>query len=299
MVFWEVIQWLADVEGIFAILRIFGLRKFARWLLQRRGIIMAHGLDFYVNRIALKKHHSIEDQLKKAKDIYALWLSGTNAFTSGGPVGNIKQLILPNPNCESLKTFEKKLPTHSRLLSQEIRDTTRLAKEEHQIDVKWHNAFIGFSLMIGDPTLPSGWAQIEMVMPYAAPNDRPSFQIKNSKQPVLFSHIWRVYQDIANNSSEPDLGTRNGTRTIEGDDSLSDESKKYFRSTFKTLNKNDIEYIKQMLITGHAHNPPPDTWTRLKAFGFVESDYSGPIGIKKELKQLVGELLKEYENGSG
>ena len=82
---------------------------------------------------------------------------------------------------------------------------------------------------------------------------------------------------------------------IEGDDSLSNERKKYFRATFKTLDKNDIDYIRQMLITGHAHNPPNDTWSRLKAFGFVESDYSGPLGIKKELTQLVGGLLKEYE----
>ena len=83
---------------------------------------------------------------------------------------------------------------------------------------------------------------------------------------------------------------------IEGDDSLSNERKRYFRESFKTLDKNDIDYIRQMLITGHAHNPPNDTWLRLKTIGLVESDYSGPIGIKQELTQLVGDLLKEYEN---
>ncbi len=81
---------------------------------------------------------------------------------------------------------------------------------------------------------------------------------------------------------------------IEGDD-LSNERKNYFRDEFKTLDEKDVDYLKQMLVSGHAHNPPGDTWTRLNKIGFVWSDYSGPRGIKPELMQLVGNLLDEYE----
>lgn len=82
---------------------------------------------------------------------------------------------------------------------------------------------------------------------------------------------------------------------IEGDDNLSAARKNYVKEQLKDLGEDDLAYLRQMLVSGHAHNPPGDVWARLKAIGVVWSDFSGPRGINPEITQVVSDFLDDYE----
>ncbi len=80
---------------------------------------------------------------------------------------------------------------------------------------------------------------------------------------------------------------------IEGDDPLSVEQRGYVRTEFAKLRPAEIDALRQMIVSGHAQGISDESWKRLKSIGFVESNYSGPLGVKMELREYLHELLTE------
>ena len=81
---------------------------------------------------------------------------------------------------------------------------------------------------------------------------------------------------------------------IEGVDPVSVEQRGYVRTEFAKLRPAEIRALRQIIVSGHAQGISDQSWNRLKAIGFVESNYSGPLGVKMELREYLHELLTEY-----
>jgi hypothetical protein len=74
---------------------------------------------------------------------------------------------------------------------------------------------------------------------------------------------------------------------------LSEETTAHYRAEFSKLQDSQKEALRKMLITKNANDVPDSDWQILESVGFVERNFTGKVGIKKELSQLVDQLLKE------
>ena len=197
---------IADAAGVWHFLRWTLLPTFARWWLQHRtGAVMVPSLKFYPDRDTLNRIGNYGKFLGSAQQIYAIYVTGRKLRQHEiENVSHIREVILPNPQSESFCTFAESL---GELLDQQrqVCLTTKYLKNKGGINVLWYTEMIYASIIIGDPEKPTGWVQVEHVLPYSAANKRPSFTIYKAKYSDVVNHYWSVYKDIRANSAEPDL----------------------------------------------------------------------------------------------
>jgi hypothetical protein len=62
---------------------------------------------------------------------------------------------------------------------------------------------------------------------------------------------------------------------------------------FLGFGSTEIEWLQRMLVGGRPMGMPDSVWRPLERAGLVERDYTGPMGIKDELKAAVGRALVE------
>jgi|GEM_PF-744279 hypothetical protein len=74
---------------------------------------------------------------------------------------------------------------------------------------------------------------------------------------------------------------------------IEDDTMAHYRAEFFKLQPSQIEALRKMNITHNANDVSDSDWLILENAGFVERNFTGKIGIKTELKQLVAQLLKE------
>ena len=74
---------------------------------------------------------------------------------------------------------------------------------------------------------------------------------------------------------------------------LSRDTIVHCRAEFSKLENSQKEALRKMSITHNADNISDNDWQILERAGFVERNFTGKVGIKKEFSQLVDQLLKE------
>lgn len=157
--------------------------------------------EFFRDRAELDKEYPFEKRINSVSEIYAFYTTGERFFQRRKDYNKLKQLILPNPDANSLEVFEASIPKRKDIISQN-RKNTELAFD-NDIQVKWYPEFTGFSFWFGDPHSGNGWVHIELVMPCAYPEERPSITIHKSKDEILFNRLWKAYEEMWEKSKLP------------------------------------------------------------------------------------------------
>ena len=78
---------------------------------------------------------------------------------------------------------------------------------------------------------------------------------------------------------------------LEARDSFYDERKQYIEEAFSRLTPEDITWVRRMLVGGRPVGIPGSVGNSIGATGILEYDYTGIVGIKSDLKNLVAEKI--------
>ena len=194
----------APFAGRWFFVVIFGLRAISRWMLgQYYGITMTSGIEIYPERRALNKCSDLENILKNTETVEVYSITGLSFINIiSNPERYIKKLLLPDPDCDSLKNLESTTKREDHF-SPIIRSVTESAKTR-KIDVKWYSEFIGYSFYIVDRNKDDGWLHVEFVLPHTIDHlERPSMRIKKNKQKEIFSHFVKAFDDMWDDAKKP------------------------------------------------------------------------------------------------
>lgn len=168
---------------------------------QRPETIQEKGIQLFSDRGELNQARSLSEQLAKASHVYAFWTTGAKAFDEGKELHRIKRLILPNPDGNYLERYRTSYQSATDL-GKSIREVTKEATNRG-IPVRWYDDFIGYSLMIGDPDMNHGWAQIEMAFPCMPKGDHPSITIEKAAYPKIIANLALMLDRVWDSSKPP------------------------------------------------------------------------------------------------
>ena len=73
------------------------------------------------------------------------------------------------------------------------------------------------------------------------------------------------------------------------------ERKNFVSRAFLGFGEAEIEWLDRMNISGRPHGCPDAIWMTLERSGLVERDFTGPRGIKEELRSAVANALSEWK----
>jgi len=181
-----------------------GIRSLARFLLGKYyGITVTTGIEIYPERRVLNKYSDLENKLKNTETVEVYSITGLTFINIiSNPERYIKKLLLPDPDCDSLKNLESTTNREDHF-SPIIRNVTESAKAR-KIDVKWYSEFIGYSFYIVDRNKDDGWLHVEFVLPHTIDHlKRPSMRIKKNKQKEIFSHFVKAFDDMWDDAIKP------------------------------------------------------------------------------------------------
>jgi hypothetical protein len=82
-------------------------------------------------------------------------------------------------------------------------------------------------------------------------------------------------------------------------DPLAREREEFVDRAFLGLGEIEIEWLQRMTVSGRPTAIPDTVWTVLDRAGLVDRDFSGPKGIKDELKAAVRQRLAEHQSLTG
>jgi hypothetical protein len=80
---------------------------------------------------------------------------------------------------------------------------------------------------------------------------------------------------------------------------LAREREEFVDRAFLGLGEIEIEWLERMTLSGRPTAIPDTVWTVLDRAGLVDRDFSGPKGIKDELKAVVRQRLAEHQSLAG
>jgi hypothetical protein len=188
-------DWLADRVG-WAWLKDKGLPWIGRQMMGWAGV------DFFVNR---NEQHPrvLDDLLGTANEIDAIVVIGRLLHeTDLKNIRRIRRVIFPNPESDSSVHYAHSVNEFGHFRRNIAEASTSLKNKG--IQVRWYPHALNYSMLIGDGNTKKGWVQTEIVMPYSAPNRRPSWRVRRSKQENLVIAMCDVFEKVWDESIPPD-----------------------------------------------------------------------------------------------
>jgi len=188
--------------GILAV--ITGLRALCRGILSKYyGINIMPGLTIYPERRLLDKYTDLEETLKMAEIIEAYSIIGFNLMNKvTRPERYVKKLLLPRPDCNSLKNLEDTTSREGNF-TPTIKTSTQIAIK-NKIPVRWYPEFIGYSYYIANRNKDNGWVHVEYVLPHTSDHlKRPSMRINKKEYPKIFNYYVEAFDEMWSNAYTP------------------------------------------------------------------------------------------------
>lgn len=167
---------------------------------------------FYENRGDLMKSFpSLGGELDSVSEVWFAWYTGSVIEASGfkNTIKNIGKvrLLLTHPESKALNEYEKIGEHKGTELKEDIKSLSRIA-QNFGAEVKWFDGLIGNSIVIGNPNLPNAWARVEVMIPFAETNLRPSFRVSKDKGKIAFQEIYNMYESLWRRSQPPEFSER-------------------------------------------------------------------------------------------
>jgi hypothetical protein len=173
-------------------------------------------VEFFPTRDDLDRCYPVTEQLRRADNMKALWLTGRAFFEKDLDLvsGVLTHLVLPRPDAQIVSTLSQ---LEWENLPESIAGITRTA-HKHGIKVKWYSGFTGMTFSIARKGKRKGWAHIENLLPTMSPNERSVIRIDGRVQRTAFQTLEAAFDQVWGASDDPDeqllnkYGTRNPSR---------------------------------------------------------------------------------------
>jgi len=141
-------------------------------------------------------------QLKSVRNAWVAWPAMIEeAARSRLMEVPIDRMLLLDPQSCFLPAFAAAYDATAIKFAEGIRDVTRSADYAH-ISVRWFDGPM-FSLILADPRDETGWARIEIPIPYHPSKARPSLRFGKRDYPGLYRVLTDAYNAMWEKSREP------------------------------------------------------------------------------------------------
>lgn len=171
--------------------------------------------EFYQSRHELPR---FEHEFRGASEIWLAWhvgsIQGTGTLTLRDLPCASSRLLLTHPDSTYLEGLAKILGRSKSSIRSNILELTRMAKE-CLVEVRWFDGPLGSSMVIIDPRSPSGWARLELLIPYGRPPERPSFRVSMGKGQSAFRRVIEAYERVWNNAEDVPASTLSGMLALQ------------------------------------------------------------------------------------
>lgn len=139
------------------------------------GTTTINSIAFYQER---EEMPPLSDQLSGARELYLIFFTGSvvnadqkyNVFFKNRQI----KLILPDPYYPAFADLCKLFVQDITQMQRDVLTLTTIASKDG-VEVRWYKGPIGSSVIIGNPNTPEPWAKMEILVPFGATSERPSF----------------------------------------------------------------------------------------------------------------------------
>lgn len=151
------------------------------------------------NRQSLKP---LDEELGDAKEVLISMHTGSVKHADGNLLKTRRKLrvVLTDPDSPALTEVAKIVHRSAKEMANDIRGITARLKETGN-EVRWFDGPISNSLVITDPSLPSSWARVEVLLPFLEPTERPSLKASASRNPAFVARAKSAFEYLWDKSS--------------------------------------------------------------------------------------------------
>jgi len=180
------LPWLVILAGFLVI-----------WLGTRRSRPKHRPLKvpYFPDRKALQEFSggSLGARLAQVETASAIMVNGLTVYGAEVNTGQIKRLLLPNPNGEAFK-FHLSTQVHSKQ-DDALKQATEIA-QKLGTKVRWYDHYICHSIILADTDKPTGWVQVESIIPYSKASHRPSYTLDRKTSDQAVREIQRIFDEM-------------------------------------------------------------------------------------------------------
>jgi hypothetical protein len=166
------------------------------------GLVRSDAFEFFPTREVGNRLDDLEAALKRARVVKALLVGGSGLYEAQLPQKGLAKAILPHPRGEPLKRYAQTVGDAG--LPDKIVNTTRVLLAGG-VAVRWYPDFTSQSVIVADAESPEGWAQCELVLPFAKLRDRPCIVLQGSEYKKLIVSWDKVLDAMFDLGEEPDV----------------------------------------------------------------------------------------------
>lgn len=185
----------------------------AKRLLGQVSAQVMHALQLPVEAFYQSRHDlpRLEQEFEGASEIWLAWhigsVQGSGTLSPRALPSRNTRLLLTHPDSRHLDELAKVLGRSRESMQSNIMEVTRLARESG-IAVRWFDGPFGSSMVIVNPQSPTGWARLEIIIPYGRPTERPSIRVSNRKGQEAFQKVLNSYEQVWSKAIEAPLELR-------------------------------------------------------------------------------------------
>jgi len=161
--------------------------------------------EFYISR---KDLPNLNDELSAVDELWVAWHVGSYAqlydFFPGIRKGRVIITNFKSPQIEMLGKISTK--SASSMIS-DIKELKKTYSKEikKNVELKMFDGSICNSILIANPTKPTAWARVEIIIPNKeTPDIRPNFVVRKKDSEELFNNLFNSYEWLWQNSKEPE-----------------------------------------------------------------------------------------------
>lgn len=160
-----------------------------------------NGIEFFPTIEDLRVKHPLSETFKPGNEIYAYFLTGEGVFAEHSDyVKCIKQLILPEPNENNLARL-RRLNSSIDYESQIMTYANKVRQHDRRL-VRFHEDFLGISLLFCNPSKSDGWVQLGIILPETESSERQHFRFPKAIHESGFISLYKTFEKIWNKSDE-------------------------------------------------------------------------------------------------
>lgn len=166
------------------------------------GYLLALAMSPTIEMIPRRPAVSLDTELGNAKEVWFSWHTGSVKVAQGDLFKSprIIRMVLTHPDSQALKEVAKIANLTADQMAPGIRALTAAVKNAGQ-SVRWFDGPVANSIVVADPDKPSGWARIEVLLPFGDPASRPSIFVRASSAPDLFARAKEAFNKLFDGSA--------------------------------------------------------------------------------------------------
>lgn len=200
----NVLQFVAEAQGVYAPFRWVGGPIAREWLQSRTGVVMAPGYRFYPTRGHLDRFNSYDAFLADCTDAYGVFVTGRKLWTQNvDQAQKYRKIILPDPRSGSFSHYADTVGEFPEMRVTVCRSTRNIT-QQYGATVLWYPQMIHNSIVFRDPGRVQGSAHMETVLPFSRSNMRPSVTVSKRHSEEFVSELWALFEKMEAQSQPPD-----------------------------------------------------------------------------------------------